>query len=160
MIKFNNIQQGWTEAKSKWGKICIVLFYSFLFLQVLGAAWSLYDTTTGWECLWNTLDEGDVKLVAGTMKVVNFWILGFMLYSYFSTGIAVWNVFMVFAFYLGQFLMYKPVFTEFLEDDCPDELYAFNVSMIVTIVWIAMALLFSIMEHRIEQGSSEYLSVT
>ena len=147
------------QMESIWSKACIVLFYSFLFLQILGAIWSLYDTTTGWECLWNTLDEDDVNMVEGTMKVVNFWILGFMLYAYLSNrggGIAmVWNVFMVFVFYLGQYLMYKPVFTDFLAEDCPDELSAFNISMIVTIIWIALALLCSIIGHFVSGGNGE-----
>mmetsp|Transcript_14828 Transcript_14828/g.22457 ORF Transcript_14828/g.22457 Transcript_14828/m.22457 type:complete len:169 (-) Transcript_14828:134-640(-) len=155
MINFGNIQEAWKEAKSIWGKACILFFYSFLFIEILGAAWSLFDTTTGWECLWETLDEGDVDMVAGTMKVVNFWILGFMLYAYLNNGgIAVWNVLMVFVFYLGQFLMYKPVFTDFLAEGCPDELSAFNITMVVTIIWIALALLCSIINHHVG-GSSE-----
>merc|ERR1712232_622365 len=114
---------------------------------------SIFNITTGWECLYETLDEGDVNLVTGTMKVVNFWILGFMLYAY-KGGIGVWNIAMAFAFYTGQYIMFKPVFTEFLAESCPTELYAFNVSMIVTIVWIALSLLLSGIEMKLGGGGT------
>ena len=95
-------------------------------------------------------------MVAGTMKVVKFWILGFMLYANLNGGgIVVGNVFMVFVFYLGQFLMYKPVFADFLADGCPDELFTFNISTIVTNIWIFLALLCSIMEYRVGSKSND-----
>lgn len=153
MESMNMMKILWADVKTGWGKACIVLFYSFLILQILGTLWSLYDTTTGWECLWNTLDAGDVSMVAGTMKVVNFWILGFMLYAY-KGGIGVWNIAMAFAFYTGQYIMYKPVFTEFLAENCPTELYAFNASMIVTIVWILLALILSGIEMKLGGGGT------
>ena len=147
------IKQAWEGANTGWGKASIILFYSFLFIQIFGTIYSMFDTKTGWDCLWSTLNANDVNLVVGTMKVVNFWILGFMLYGHFG-GMKVTNIFTVFVFYLGQYLMYKPVFTNFLEASCPDELHVFNISMIVTIIWIALALLFSGIEMKLGSDST------
>jgi len=148
-----HIKQLWEETMTVWGKACIALFYSFLFLQILGTIYSLFDTRTGWDCLWSTLDASDINFVVGTMKVANFWILGFMLYGYWG-GIKVGNILMVFVFYFLQYLMYKPVFAEFMAENCPDELSTFNISMIVTIIWIALALLCSGIEIQLGGGSA------
>lgn len=149
-----HLRQAWTRTESWWGKAAIVLFHSFVWIQILGAAWSLYDTTTGWECLYDTLSsKSDAAFVTGTMKTVNVWILGFFMYADFG-GIQVKNVFMVNVCYLGQFLLYKPVMTEFLADTCAETLQMFNASMIVTAIWILLALLCSLMEARKAKGSA------
>ena len=153
------LKHAWEGTNSIWGKLCIVLFYSFLWLQIIGCVWSLFAPVygTGWDCLWETaMHESDVNFVARTMKVSNLWILGFFLYAD-RGGIKFWNVFMVAFFYLVQWLMYKPTITEFLQDKCPDELSQFNTSMIVTEIWIFLALLCSLVDSRIgaKQGTAE-----
>ena len=148
------LRHAWEATHSYWGKACIVLFYSFLWIQILGAAWSLYDAETGWDCLYDTVADNDSNMIVATFKVVNFWILGFMLYAD-RGGIKVWNVFMVALFYVVQWLLYKPAITEFLADACPDDLRTMNISMIVTQIWIFLALGSSFMESL----SGEYQEI-
>mmetsp|Transcript_10460 Transcript_10460/g.25273 ORF Transcript_10460/g.25273 Transcript_10460/m.25273 type:complete len:165 (-) Transcript_10460:1958-2452(-) len=151
MINFNPmhyLRHAWDATNSTWGKTCIVLFYTFLWLQILGCVISLFDSKSGWDCLYGNLSSQDeIDFVAGTMKVSNLWILGFFLFADRS-GIKVWNVLMVWFFYLVQWMLYKPVMTNFMEGSCPTELQAFNVSMIVTAIWISLALVSSFMEKR------------
>ena len=142
------LRQAWDGTHSQWGKACIVLFYSFLWIQILGCTYSLFDIKTGWDCLYeNVSSQNEIDFLAGTMRVSNLWILGFFLFADRS-GIKVWNVFMVWFFYQVQWLLYKPVMTSFMEGSCPNELRAFNVTMIVTGIWISLALVSSFMEER------------
>lgn len=140
------LRSAWDGTHSVWGKTCIVLFYSFLWIQILGCAYSLFDIKTGWDCLYENLSsQGEIDFVAGTMKVSNLWILGFFLFAD-RGGIKVWNVCMVWIFYMAQWLLYKPVMTGFLEGSCPSELQTFDISLLVTGIWISLALLSSFME--------------
>ena len=62
------LRQAWDATNSKWGKTCIVLFYSFLWIQILGCTYSLFDIQTGWECLYENLStQNEIDFVAGTM---------------------------------------------------------------------------------------------
>ena len=151
------LKHAWSNTNSIWGKICIVLFYVFIWLQIIGAVWSMFDITGGgaWDCMWDSVSAKDQAMIMSTMKVMNFWILGFMLYAD-RGGIKVWNVLMVAVWYLIQWLMYKPIITAFLEDPCPDELQQMNTAMIVSIVWIFLAVLFSFVDNRkADSGTSE-----
>lgn len=137
-----NPSTSWAESNSIWGKIAMVLFYSFVWIQVIGALWSLTNVTSGWECLYETLGENEhtKAFVTGTMKTVNVWILGFFVYAhYFGCRLA--NIFCVSIVYAAQWIIFQPVMTELLQDSCADTLHMFHVSMIVTEGWIVLALL-------------------
>jgi len=151
-LSHNNIQNPtdysrrlWTETNSTWGKICIVLFYSFVWLQIAGGCWSLFDATAGWDCLWRKVQSSDLKLNIATVKSTNIWIVGFFLYAN-RNSCAPTNVFLVWLVYLAQWLFYKPAIYEFLGEACPVELQSLETEMTLSGLWITAALICSGME--------------
>ena len=84
-------------------------------------------------------------MIVATMKSLNVWILGFFLYAD-RGGIKLGNVFMVWIVYLVQWLVYKPAITDFLEDACPEDLQQMNTAMMVTEIWMFLALVCSILD--------------
>mmetsp|Transcript_36041 Transcript_36041/g.55367 ORF Transcript_36041/g.55367 Transcript_36041/m.55367 type:complete len:181 (+) Transcript_36041:148-690(+) len=141
------MKQAWQSTNSIWGKFCIILFYSFVWMQILGAVWSQFAPTTGWECLWATVQESDMRLLIATIKSCNIWILGFFLLSN-RGGIEVWNVFMVWIHYLLQWLVYKPAIEDFLAEACPQELEQLESAMVVSEIWVTAILICSILNNK------------
>ena len=144
-----------------WGKLCRVLFYSFVGLQMVGAVWSQWSPTAGWSCLWDdTVQPTDRAWSIATVQSVNIWILGFFVYAMYG-GIALPNVGLVWIIYLVQWRVYRPAVQAFLEEQCPDELSQLQTAMIVTIVWISLALLCALLnacrgkEPEEEAGTEE-----
>ena len=138
-----HFRNAWRATNSFWGKVAIVLFYTFVWLQIVSGIWSLLApvSANNWGCMWDNLvkasDHRDWMMA--TMKVLNVWILGFFLLAHHG-GVQFWNVFLVAAVYLLQWLVYKPAIEDFLAEACPDDLQDLEVAMRATEIWIFAAL--------------------
>lgn len=155
MVNFNAmhyLKHAWEATNCVWGKICIVLFYSFIWIQIFSAILSVFDPISGWDCLWENVKKSDYNTTVAMMRIVNLWILGFFLYAD-RGGIKFWNVFLVWIIYLAQWLIYKPAIEEFLSEYCPANLQQLDIAMWVTEIWIFLALMCAAIEASWSPGA-------
>ena len=91
------------------------------------------------------------------MRQMNIMALGFLLYAD-RGGIKVWNVGMVFAFFLGifaSFLFYaKGYYTSDNAPSCDNEFESFMLFNWIQTLWIALAFVASIMDSRMGDGGT------
>ena len=89
------LKHAWDATHSAWGKSCIVLFYVFIWVQIIWALELIIAPRYGWECFY----EGQTEYAAAGfemwMRALNIITVGFYLYAD-RGGIKVWNVAMVF----------------------------------------------------------------
>ena len=146
------LRHAWEATNSCWGKICIVMFYLFIWMNIVWALQILIVPTAGFECLWSNFHKNDFEATVALMKNMNIWTIGFMLYAD-RGGIKVWNVGMVCIFYVIQWFQLKGSWMEFAElseggEDCDDEVFAMQTTMTVTQIWIFVTLFCAWMESR------------
>lgn len=91
------LTNAWDATHSIWGKICIVLFYTFIWLQILWALELVIWPRAGWECLYEGLSEYAATGLESYLVAMNILTIGFYLYAD-RGGIKLWNVGMVFFF--------------------------------------------------------------
>ena len=132
--------------RSIWGKLCWILFYTFVWLQLLGGLWSQFHPTDGWDCLWDNIEKSDVALMKGTIQSVNIWVMGFFWLAHCG-GLHVTNVLAVWIFYLAQWHVYQPAITDFLTHaSCASDLKQLQLAMWVTILWISITLVCAVLD--------------
>jgi hypothetical protein len=146
--QLHHFRNAWHATNSFWGKVAMVLFYSFVWLQIASGIWSLLApvSVNNWGCMWDkVVAASDRNFFLATMKVLNVWILGFFWLAHHH-GANFWNVFTVAILYLVQWLVHKPAIQDFLAQACPDDLHDLHVAMTATEIWIFAALFCAAME--------------
>ncbi len=100
MTDFNPIhflRQAWNDTNSHWGKACVLLFYLFIWSQVLWAIESTITPKFGWECMYQGVTEYATEMLVMFFRAMNVMAAGFLVYAH-REGIKLWNVFTVFVF--------------------------------------------------------------
>ena len=148
------LKHAWDATHSVWGKACIVLFYLFIWLQIVWAVQLVIAPTFGWECYYDGLSDYAEAFVVKCMRGMNIITVGFFLYAD-RGGIKVWNVGMVFIVTLAYTLAITSgggVVLDGAPEDCSFDSAA---AMFWGLFWwSALALLLSFLEHRAAAGTS------
>lgn len=150
------LRHAWDATHSVWGKTCIVLFYVFIWLQILWALQILIAPTWGYECFRQGLTEYAEKTIVLYLRALNLFTIGFYLYAD-RGGIKVWNVAMVFIFNLGFTLMTLTMNTiadmEGGPKNCQSRVHSTMVFLWALVIWSTFSLLASFMETKSSDGS-------
>ena len=161
MTNFNPmhlIQHAWNGTHSHWGKTCVVLFYLFLWFQILGSIAAVIAPTMGMECYLTGLSPYAAAWIMVNSRIMGVLALVFTFYVY-REGIKVWNVAIVFLVNstLTWIALTSPMMD--LEDtpSCADK------DMMKTMCWIqvwwtVLFLLCSVLEERSSNKPSGTLS--
>jgi hypothetical protein len=148
------LRHAWQGANTVWGKLCIVFFYSFLWVQIIWAFQAIVAPRLGFECFYEGMSEYSAYMTSSLMSEMNLFVLGFLLYAD-RGGIKVWNTTMVFVFVCILNAMMLKVFHNLPSlDGYPEECSLDSLKTIswVSLIWIALAFAFSGMEAK--SGSS------
>jgi hypothetical protein len=147
----NYLSNAWNAADSIWGKIAIVLFYTFIWLQIIWAAEIVIWPRVGWECFYEGLSEYAAAGIEKYLVAMNILAIGFYLYAD-RGGIKVWNVVMVCFFNTWWSLIMLPGFKSMGElegapQGCDDIIIGASFVLKVLLWWPIAVLLCSVMEH-------------
>jgi len=153
-----HIRHAWTDAKTAWGKISLILFYSLIWLEILSAAWSIIvPTSQGANCLLEAASISAEKhaaaraLLIATYRAACVITIGFFAYADVG-GLQVKNVAMVMIVVTGFVLAFLPITSMAREANCR----AVIVQMWLWPIWAATALVFAIMEDKLgDHGTAE-----
>jgi hypothetical protein len=147
-----HLGHAWSRLHTIWGKIGLVLFYSFIWLGVLSISWSiLYPGSQGMQCLIDSQeDPWSQALYVSLLRSLNIFGLGFLLYAD-TGGLHFKNVGFVTIFIAGGNLTGYFGFSAARDaatshSDCFMPLY---IRMWVSIVWIVVAFVCTVLEERL-----------
>jgi hypothetical protein len=145
---FHLIQHAWNGTHSHWGKACVVLFYLFLWFQILGSLAAIVAPKLGMDCYYTGLSGYATEMIVVSSRLMGVLAVAFTFYVY-REGIQVWNVAVVFVVnsILTWIAFASPIMD--LEDtpQCADK------DMMKTMCWIqagwtALFLLCSVLEDQ------------
>ena len=161
------LKHAWEKTHSYWGKFAIVLFYSFVWIQILWAIQILIAPTLGFDCLLNQLGPFSKRMVISFNRTVNLFTLGMLIHAD-REGIKVWNVTLVtviFCTYMNmiQFRNYEQVVVNdkdmFDKPTCSEsDILSMRRSFLwLFAIWPVTALVCSIMDTFFKEdgGSSD-----
>lgn len=146
-----HLKHAWENTHSVWGKMTIVLFYAFIWFNIIMAFLSLvWPNWMGCACFWQKESEYASASIENLMRGENLLALGFLLYAD-RGGILFWNVTMVFVvsmvyFWLSWSWANNWVTMEGAPKHCDDG--GMSRSILVGVVWIGLSWIFSFFEHR------------
>ena len=162
IIKDNN-----NNTISIWGKLCIIFFYSYIWISIVMYANGLFHPRDGMDCPYQNLSEYVLQMLDFAQRCVYLLLIGVLL-SANHGGIKVWNVTMlcVFMVLLGM-LIFQHAYTFGIYDGTPtDDDYCSTTinelkkaTWIFYIFWPIVSWICSVLESkasgRRHQGSSE-----
>ncbi|KAL7576812.1 hypothetical protein ACA910_013829 [Epithemia clementina (nom. ined.)] len=156
----NHVLHAWEKTHSSWGKISIVTFYSFVWINVVWALALVVNPWIGYECAASHAPDAETFVATTLFRGQNMFALGFFLYAE-RGGIKVGNVAMAF---IVHALVCCTIFT--LADhysamdvnvDCVDGFDSLRVTMWVLIGLSGLALVTAILDaaHATASSSEE-----
>jgi hypothetical protein len=142
-----HIQHAWTGTKTVWGKIALVLFYSFIWLQIISGAWTIvWPRSQGLDCIIDLVHKNETAevLVVALLRGLNVFAVGFFCYADVG-GLKVKNVAMVAIFITLFVLTLLPLITMAQAGGCSSAL----AQMWVLPTWAITALVFTLLEEKL-----------
>jgi hypothetical protein len=150
-----HLKHAWSNTKTRWGQLAIVLFYSLIWIAILSCVWALIvPESQGLYCIMDNFKEGvDRDLYITAYNGYNVFVIGFLLYADMG-GLHIRNVVMVviFVFLNAYVCVYQT--TKLLSDlDC---MSAIRSQMWIFPLWTLAALVFTIVDEKLgDNGSSD-----
>lgn len=153
MTSFNPLfylQQAWNKTHSLWGKVAIVLFYSYIWLGIVEAIQFLLYPATGQGCLTSHATESELMIGRSYNRQTSVFTLGFFLLAD-RGGIRVsnvgWVTVITVAYVATLMSVYRQVPTEIMSD-CAKEIQVMSISLWMSAAWVLVALLAAVMEAK------------
>jgi hypothetical protein len=143
-LKMYDLSNAWNAVYSIWGRIAIVLLYTYIWVQILWAIELIIWPKAGWICLYEGLES--YYLVAMNILTIRFYLYAD------RGGIKVWNVAMVCFFNTWWTMIILPGFKtvsklEGAPQGCDDIINGEWFLLRVHLWWPVAALLCSVIEH-------------
>lgn len=155
------LQHAWDNTNSVWGKACIVLFYLFVWFNVIWGAMLVVNPTMGAECFYGakTSSAYDVFMMKYMMRTINLFTVGFCLYAD-RGGIKFWNVLM-FAIVYALYVIFSfnvaysvPSLAGWPAGECDDAMTSWMNTFWVLSAWLLLAVISSFIESKTSNGST------
>jgi hypothetical protein len=156
----NYLRHAWDATHSGWGKVCIILFYLLIWIQIIWAIEIIIFPRAGLECIYDeeVVSEYAASALVMYVRTTNILTIGFFLYAD-RGGIKVWNVAMVF---LASLAWTWPVLDwivnyttlEGAPKDCEDVMGGIKWTFLALLIWSFVALVCSGMEKRATPSGS------
>jgi hypothetical protein len=152
------LQHAWDNTNTGWGKAAIVLFYAFVWFQILWAIQILIVPFAGFRCYTNAMTADEIVTVKAYLRMLNIFTVGFFAYAD-RGGIKVWNVTMVFVVYLLFSIVGLNYTKATMNMEALEACTASGAAMIkvlwITLVWMAVALGCSFADSKAGTSSTE-----
>jgi hypothetical protein len=150
------LKHAWDATHSMWGKLTIILFYVFIWFQIIWAVQVIVAPTWGYECYFSSLSDYAAWMVRTTCRYANVFVIGFYLYAD-RGGIKLWNVAMVFLVNGAGTWAWMANSSQLMSmHGAPKTTCSSQMGMILfwsTLGWSLLALICAFMESRSERAS-------
>lgn len=99
------LQRAWNRTHSGWGKAGLILFYSFIWAQMLWGLSIVVRPLGFFPCFKAHATASETLLASSLMRQLNLWAIGLLLYADVA-GLKLWNVAAVMAVYAVNTLLF------------------------------------------------------
>ncbi|GKY96670.1 hypothetical protein MPSEU_000626600 [Mayamaea pseudoterrestris] len=147
-----HVQHAWDDMQTTYGKLSLILFYTFIWAGILSSAWSvLYPFSQGGGCLMHASNmhkkESSEEMYVAMSRMLHIFVIGFLLYADVG-GMTIKNTTMVFLFLLANSLAAWNVQPEMQHCHLLPQLY-------VLPAWVFLAWTFLVLEFsKTDRGTS------
>jgi hypothetical protein len=142
----HHARHAWENVKTVWGKLALVLFYSFIWIQVLSSLISIiWPASQGMQCVLNAakLSPEQLILFVSSIRGINIFCIGLMAYADVG-GLTVKNVALVTIVFCFMFLSMIPTVPMLAKSGCQG-----GYQMWLYPSWILLALIFTMVEVKL-----------
>lgn len=148
-----HVIHAWQDVKTVWGKIALVVFYSLIWVSIIGyAIMAIFPYVFGNRCLIDSFEGGNEVVAVAFLRNLFIIMVGFFCYADVG-GLKVKNVAMVTTFLLAGTLSCLPAM-HIMKAECTPA-YTFSMTWL-PVIWAGVALLLAIMEDKLgDHGSSD-----
>jgi len=87
----DQIKSAWTGTSTIFGKIAVVLFYFYVWAQIVWGILLVINPRAGWECLYDNVSEETAIFMDIVMIMLNWFSFGYFAFAHYH-GIKVWNI--------------------------------------------------------------------
>jgi hypothetical protein len=151
-----HLKHAWDNTHSMWGKATIVMFYVYIWYNIISGVLSLmFPSMMGMTCYMENETEYASDTISMAFNSAYLYGIGFFLYAD-RGGIRFWNVTMVFVFSMINLWWVWTWNNNMMSmggapSGCND---GANNQLMVLMIWIALAWVFSFLEHRVAGSGS------
>lgn len=149
---FNPLQylkQAWSKTHSAWGKAAIVLFYSFVWVEIIWGVQIMIAPLVVFPCFNAHASDSEIVLAGSLLRQLNLFAIGLLLYAD-RGGIALWNVGSVLTIFAINTCLFCAMMIPYDTLDnfvaCHDEHQALVTIKFAFLVWITAAFICSLDE--------------
>ena len=151
------LRHAWDATNSAWGKAAIVLFYLFVWIQILWSLETIIAPKAGWTCLYTGMGEFVESTTKSLVRQMNIIWIGFLLYAD-RGGIKVWNIAMVFCvvfLYTWSWMNWENNYDTAKDSPSCDALMVSAAKVVwVQVTWPALALVCAFVDAKMGGGTS------
>ena len=135
-----HIRHAWSDTKTIWGKISLVLFYALVWYFIITSAWSIFYPR---HCLMSEMGGYDNPIALATVRAGFVFTLGFFSYADVG-GYKVKNIAMVTVFLLLASAVWSRAAHDLAKSGCKDMLGLYGYS-----AWSILALILAMIDNKL-----------
>lgn len=157
MVDWNpshHTSHAWADAKTIWGKLGLVVFYSLIWLSIIAAAVAVvWPASQGADCFMTRVageDETFRTTLETMIRSLNIMWIGFMSYADVG-GLKIKNTALVAVFVTAAALSAIPIATIAIDVGCMGAHYW---QLWVYPVWAVLALILTVLEYKVADHGS------
>ena len=76
------LQHAWGSTRTMWGRLSLILFYSFIWISILSALWSLIaPESQGMDCIFGNASNKDLATLRVLLRGINLFVIAFLFYA-------------------------------------------------------------------------------
>ncbi len=147
-------QHAWNKATTVWGKVALVLFYSYIWLGIISAIWQLVDPTSfGMGCYIDMYapDPSRERIdFFVTIRSIDILFIGLLLYADFM-GFVTKNVALLTVITIAWEISMIPAMGPMVEGHCTSLLWQFWINP----VWMILSLICMVIEDKLGDRADE-----
>jgi hypothetical protein len=133
----DHVKSAWTGTSSTFGKIAVVLFYFFIWSQVVWGVLLVINPRSGFDCIYDDVSDTVAAYIDAIMIGFNLFSFGYFAFAHYH-GIKVWNVLGFFALGLTMMVNNAVMLVKLSAnegDECAEYLYGsiFGQTIVMTV---------------------------
>ena len=140
------LKTAWNDTHSTWGKFSIVVFYTFIWFQIVSSIQGLFFTSSVMNNGCYSFDDSSEYLAKLYLKQISCFNIGFLLYAD-RGGIKLWNISTVVIIYA----MYEYVIFPTTTTTCHD---TSSSSLLMNVIWPIVAFVCAVIDKKMSPPSS------
>ena len=141
------LKTAWNDTHSTWGKFSIVVFYTFIWFQIVSSIQGLFFTSSVMNNGCHSFDDSSEYLAKLYLKQISCFNIGFLLYAD-RGGIKLWNISTVVIIYaMYEYVIFPTTTTTTCHETS-------SSSLLMNVIWPIVAFVCAVIDTKMPPPSS------